>query len=324
MSGNRFVTPGDERLRVGLIGIGLVLATSLIYAQTLGFEFTDPDDRPYITENIHVQQGLTPANLVWAFTSLSESNWHPLTWLSHMLDVELYGLDPGGHHLSNVLLHIANTLLLFGLLRSSTGALFRSAAVAALFAIHPLHVESVAWVAERKDVLCGFFWLLAMWSYCRQVQRAPPQGPKLVLPWVLTACALLAKPMAVSLPLALLLLDYWPLKRLDRGSLGARIAEKVPFFALSLISAWLTLIAQRAAGALASGSEVGFGLRVANAATGYVTYLAKCAWPVDLAVLYPHPYIPGTGGMPWAAWQIAGAIALLLAVTALAALWRRP
>ena len=306
---------GSGRLRIGLIAVALTIATGAVYWQTLGFEFVNSDDHTYITQNYRVQQGLSGENLVWAFTSMSVSNWHPLAWLSHMLDIELYGLDPWGHHLSNFLLHLANTLLLFGLLRSLTGALWRSAGVAALFALHPLHVESVAWVSERKDVLCAFFWLLACWCYGRQAMRAKLRAPRLALPLVFAACALLAKPMAVTLPFTLLLLDYWPLHRLRWSSLIRRVGEKLPFFALALVASLLTMMAQGAGGAMASGADIGLPLRLSNAVVAYVAYLAKCFWPLDLAMLYPHPYIAGTGGTPWETWQIAGSLGLLLAVS---------
>jgi tetratricopeptide (TPR) repeat protein len=314
---------GSERLRVGLIPVALTIATSAVYWQTLDFDFINSDDHTYITENYRVQQGLTGKNLVWAFTSMSVSNWHPLAWLSHMLDIELYGLDPWGHHLSNFLLHLANALLVFGLLRSLTGALWRSAGVAALFALHPLHVESVAWVAERKDVLCGFFWFLTMWSYGRQARSAELRAPKLTLPLVFATCALLAKPMAVTLPFVLLLLDYWPLNRLRWSSIGPRLAEKLPFFALSLTASLLTMSAQGAGGAMESGADVGLALRLSNAVVAYVAYLAKCFWPLDLGLLYPHPYIAGTGGTPWETWQVAGSVGLLLLVSSVVLAARR-
>ena len=189
----------------------LITAVLLVYWQVGDHEFINYDDNVYITDNAQVQKGLTSKGIIWAFTTSHTGNWHPLTWISHMLDCELYGLNPRGHHLTNVLLHMANAILLFVVLRWMTGAIWRSGLVAALFALHPLHVESVAWAAERKDVLSTFFWLLTMVAYVHYVNR--PGGKRYLLVLVTFFLGLMAKPMLVTLPFVLLLLDYWPLNR---------------------------------------------------------------------------------------------------------------
>ena len=321
--------PGDARFgsragryRLGdfAIAAGLALATWAVYSQTLGFDFVGADDHRYITENVTVQGGLSVANTVWAFTTLSESNWHPLTWMSHLLDIEIYGVDdPGGHHLSGVLLHVLNTLLLFGLLQYLTGSRWRSGLVAALFALHPLHVESVAWVSERKDVLSTLFWLVSIGLYAAWTREGQPRRRSIYLALSVTAMALglLAKPMLVTLPFVLLLLDYWPLERTGTRRPLELLREKTPFFILAAISCLLTLSAQATGGAMRSSESVSLGLRMANAAVSYVGYLGKAIWPTDLAILYPHPNIPGAGGTPWSGWEIAAAFAVLVSLTAL-------
>ena len=308
------------------ITIALALATWGVFSQTLGFDFVGADDHRYITQNITVQGGLTAPNTVWAFTTLSESNWHPLTWLSHMLDIELYGIkDPGGHHLSGVLFHLLNSILLFAVLRYLTGARWRSALVAGLFALHPLHVESVAWISERKDVLSTFFWLLSIGLYGAWAREQAGVQPRHWLGLSVTAMALglMAKPMLVTLPFVLLLLDYWPLHRFDRGRPAALIREKAPFFLLAAISILVTLSAQGGGGAMRSSESVGLGLRIGNAMVSYVRYLGKAIWPSDLAILYPHPNIPGGGGIPWLAWEIAASAVVLGLLTGLVCFWGR-
>jgi hypothetical protein len=277
----------------------------------------------------NVQAGVTPESITWAFTATRASNWHPLTWLSHILDFQLFGLNAGWHHLINVLFHIANTLLLFFVLRGMTGALWRSGFVAALFALHPLHVESVAWVSERKDVLSTFFWILTMWGYAGYVRR--PGIKRYLLVLLLFALGLMAKPMLVTLPFVLLLLDYWPLGRLQPGSslngsrseqrsLGLKlILEKIPLFFLSAGSSVATFMVQKSGGAVASLDSMPLSARVANALVSYVSYLGKMFWPYHLAVPYPlRAELPG--------WHVAGSSALLLAITLLAlrAVRRRP
>lgn len=236
-----------------MVCLFLVIAILAVYWQVQNHEFINYDDELYVTENCHVQAGITRENISWAFTSTDVANWHPLTWLSHMLDCEVYWLNPGGHHWTSLQFHIANTLLLFLILRWMTGALWRSALVAALFALHPLHVESVAWIAERKDVLSTFFWILTMGAYINYV-RSPALGRYLlvVLAFIL---GLMSKPMLVTLPFVLLLIDFWPLGRLQSGKnarygIYSLIMEKIPLFVLSAVSSILTLLAQRSAGAI--------------------------------------------------------------------------
>jgi len=300
----------------------LIIATLAVYWQVQGHEFLAYDDPSYITENFMVLQGLKPAGAAMAFTATHADNWHPLTWLSHMLDYQVYGSQAGGHHLTNVLLHVANSVLLFLLLARLTAALWPSALVAALFALHPLHVESVAWVSERKDVLSAFFFLTTIWAYVRYV-AAPSLGRYLGIIFSF-ALGLMAKPMLVTLPLVLLLLDYWPLGRLQpapvAGSKRRRAAplppllsktqvlpliwEKAPLLGLTGVSCLLTLVAQKKS--MASMQELTILTRAGNALVAYVSYLGKMLWPLNLAVFYPHP------GNNLPLWQ-AGAAGLLLA-----------
>jgi Flp pilus assembly protein TadD len=307
------------------IGLFLTVATLVVFWQVLDHDFVGYDDAEYVTENHHVQAGLTEEGLIWAFTTTHASNWHPLTWLSHMLDCQLYGLNPKGHHLTNVFLHLLNTLLLFLVLQRMTGALWRSGFIAALFALHPLHVESVAWVAERKDVLSTFFWMLTLWSYARYVER--PKPIRYLLTLLAFALGLIAKPMVVTLPFVLLLLDYWPLRRIKSFQLTRSdravttrpselnpqtlrlIWEKIPFFLLAAASSTVTFLVQVRGGAVASLEVFPFETRFANALVSYVRYMGKMFWPQDLAVLYPHP------GHTLPLWQIAGAGSLLFLIT---------
>ena len=301
-----------------VVSLFLLMATIAVFWQVRGHDFVSYDDNLYVTQNPHVQSGLTADSVIWAFTSGQASNWHPLTWLSHMLDYELYGLDPKGHHLTNLLLHAANTALLFLVLSWMTDALWEPAAVAALFALHPLHIESVAWVAERKDVLSTFFWIITMFAYVRYV-RSPGYRSYLLLVLVF-ALGLMAKPMLVTLPFVLLLLDYWPLRRLSIGVSSSNnnlkrpwrlIREKIPLLTLAAGSCLVTLLVQRAGPALQSLEQFSLQDRLANALVSYVKYMAKMIWPGRLAVYYPHPldHLP--------AWQIAGAILLLASMTLL-------
>jgi len=293
----------------------LILALSVfaVYGRTAGHSFITFDDEQYVASNPVVQRGLTAGGFAWAFTTTHAANWHPLAWLSHMADAELFGMGAGGHHLVNVLLHAANAVLLFLALGALTGAPARSAFVAALFALHPLHVESVAWVSERKDLLCGTFWILSMGAYAAYAARG---GWKRYLP--VAAClalALLAKPMAVTLPFVLLLLDFWPLRRVGNVPARRLLLEKVPLLALSLASCVATYLAQQSGGAM-SPFPVPLWARLANAAAAYVAYLGKTLWPAALSVFYPHPWAVGMPGLP--AWRWVGASLLLLAITALA------
>ena len=271
-------------LRFSII-LGLALSVAVVFWPVSDFEFIQYDDPTYVTENEHVLNGVTTENLVWAATTFQASNWHPITWLSHMIDVELFGVQPGAHHLISLLLHLLNTLLLFDLLHRMTGALWRSAFAAALFGLHPLHVESVAWISERKDLLCTFFWLLATGAYLQYAQR--PKLRRYVGVILFFALALMSKPMAVTFPFTLLLLDYWPLNRLDRSTIRALLVEKIPLFVMSALSSAMTMAAQFRGGAVASLEAIPFGDRLANSLMSYGTYLFKTVWPVDLSLFYP-------------------------------------
>jgi tetratricopeptide (TPR) repeat protein len=287
----RAVPASDRWLLLGIC-VALAAITWLVFGQTLRHDFVNYDDRDYVTKNAQVSRGVTLEGIVWAFTRVHSSNWHPLTWISHMLDCQFYGLNPWGHHLTNVLLHAANAILLFLLLRQMTGTMWRSAFVAAVFAIHPLRVESVAWVAERKDVLSGLFFILTLMAYGRYARAGSRARYIMVL--VLFALGLMCKPMLVSLPLILLLVDYWPLNRLpslsladaeNRKILARLLLEKVPMFLLVLASAAMTMIAQRES--MLPIANAAFPARLANGALAYVDYISEMFWPKELAVLYP-------------------------------------
>jgi tetratricopeptide (TPR) repeat protein len=270
------------------IALFLVVATLAVYVQTVTFEFVSYDDNTYLYENRHVKQGLTADSLAWAFTGVHSSNWHPLTTLSHILDWDLFGRWAGGHHLTNVLLHAASSVVLFLALRRLTGATWRSGMVAALFCLHPVHVESVAWVAERKDVLSGLFFGLTLWAYAAYAQT-PFSWTRYLLVIVLYALGLLCKPMLVTMPFVLLLLDFWPLGRW-RGVVAPSdrmlILEKLPLFALSGVSCTITYVVQRLAGAMEI--SVSLPMRVQTVVLGYGRYLAMLVWPFDLTVAYPR------------------------------------
>ena len=313
--------PGSKVSRLASIWPAALLLPALVlvaYWHVGANGFIGYDDPAYVLDNPVVKQGLTLEGLRWAFTHLVAANWHPLTVLSHMVDVQLFGLDPGWHHRENVLWHCANALLLLAFLRRTTGSTWRSALVAALFAAHPLRVESVAWIAERKDVLSTFFFLLALLAYAAYARR--PGALRYLAVTVAFALGLLAKPMVVTLPAVLLLVDVWPLRRLPLAPLSFTSAwpllrEKLPLFALSAASSAVTILAQDRSGAVRSVGGLPLGTRAANAAVSAVAYLGKTLWPADLAVLYPHPgYRPG--GIP--TWKVALATALLLGITALA------
>jgi tetratricopeptide (TPR) repeat protein len=270
--------------------LGLLAAVFAVYGQVWSHEFLNYDDPDYVTANAHVQGGLSAANFVWAFTSTYASNWHPLTWLSHMLDFQLFGLRSGPHHLMNVAIHAISTLVLFAFLWKATGARWRSAFVAFVFALHPLHVEAVAWTAERKEVLSGMFWMLtfvAYLSYTRQKSLA-----RYALVVAMVVCALMAKPMAITLPVVLLLLDYWPLRRFERERQAALVIEKLPLVALAIGSAIVTYLVQQRTGAVSGVDQIPVLNRLANAFASYFVYLVKFAWPSNLAVFYPYPESP--------------------------------
>ena len=336
-------------LRPRLVGLLLVLITLLVYQPVCRYSFVVYDDDDYVTENPVVQNGLTWAGVKWAFTTWHASNWHPLTWLSHMLDCEMFGPNAGvyrtgnvafhfrgaewvlcvypagAHHLVNVLFHAANVVLLFALLLRLTGALWPGVFVAALFAWHPLHVESVAWISERKDVLSTFFALLALLSYTRFVEESKAGSPKSKVYYALAlltfALGLMSKPMLVTLPFVMLLLDYWPLKRVtsDRWQVAGvlRLAlEKWPFFLLAIVSGIVTFLAQRHGEAIVSLAKVSLRYRLENAPVAVVRYLLKMIWPADLAVIYPMPdKIP--------VFAVAAAVAALMLISAAAWVVRR-
>ncbi len=306
-----------------ILSVFLLMVTLAVFSQTVHNDFINFDDPGYVTANPVVKWGITWTGVAWAFTATAMSNWHPLTWLSHMLDVQLFGLNPAGHHLMSVGLHALCALLLFLLLARITGAMWRSFFMAALFAIHPLHVESVAWVAERKDVLSCLFWLLTIFAYSRYVKS--PGHKWYFLALLCFILGLMSKPMVVTLPLALLLLDYWPFHRFagsngqargegqTRGSAPTKsfivlLKEKVPFFLLSALSAVITIYGQHKGGAMATLVKVPVELRLENALISYVKYILLMFFPHDLAMLYPFPK-----SVPL--WQAIGAGLLLMVIS---------
>ncbi|MGD0744716.1 MAG: tetratricopeptide repeat protein [Verrucomicrobiota bacterium] len=304
----------------------LAAATLAVYWPATSCDFLNYDDPDYFTSNARVLMGFTPRNVVWAFTTEHASNWHPVTWLSLMLDAQLFGKGPAGPHLTNLLLHAANTVLLFLLLQCLTAARWRSALVAALFALHPLHVESVAWVTERKDVLSAFFGLLSLGAYVRFVEKSKVKNPKskvfFTLSLLFFALGLMSKPVLVTLPLVMLLLDWWPLRRstesetlnAQRSALNQLVFEKWPFFALSGVSCVVTFVVQQNSGAVAALTEFSPSERIENAFVSYARYLGKTFWPTALATPYPHP-----GYWPW--WLVLFAVILFAALCAAAVWW---
>jgi len=295
----------------------LVAATLFAYWQVWTHDFVNFDDGIYVTENPRVRTGLTLENVVWAFTTTDAEFWHPLTWISHMLDCQLYGLHPGGHHVTNLVLHMANTLLLFLVLRWMTGAIWASAFVAALFALHPLHVESVAWVAERKDVLSTLFWMLTMAAYHYYTES--PGVKRYLLVSLAFVMGLMAKPMLVTLPFVLLLLDYWPLGRVkleQRSSILPLLLEKIPLLALTACFCALTFLAQQKGGLLPSLDLLSVQDRLANALVSYVSYIGMMMWPGHLAVYY-HQSAAASG------WQALLCALCLGSISTLVVLWRQ-
>lgn len=322
-----------------LITFALVVLTATAYWEIKDHTFVSYDDDVYVVANARVQSGLSWRNVGWAFASTSEANWHPLTWLSHMADVQLFGLNPAGHHLTSLLVHVANVLLLFWVLQLMTGALWQSALVGALFAVHPINVESVAWVAERKNLLSTFFWLLTMWAYVRYA-RQPAWNTYLVV-FASFALALMSKPMVVTLPFVLMLLDYWPFDRVKtatksagekadnprrrgkqveaartypRRSIGQLAMEKAPLLLLAALSSLITVRAQQAGGAVGTTDVFPLSVRFENALVSYAEYLLDLVWPFRLAVFYPHP----RAALP--AWQVGLSALALLAITAIVVL----
>ena len=284
-----------------IVSLFLAMVTLWVYWPARQFDFLSYDDQDYFTQNSHVQNGVTWSGVRWAFTSGEAANWHPLTWLSLMLDSDIFGDQPAGPHLVNLLFHCANTMLVFVLFRRLTAAHWTSAFVAALFALHPLHVESVAWIAERKDLLCAFFALLTLLAYAGEVThdecRVTPQtrnagrASLLVhrLSLVFFALALMSKPMAVTLPFVLLLLDFWPLQRFNASTIQRLAMEKIPFFALGVAASVVTFIVQKKGDAVETLATFPMGVRIENAFVSYARYLGKTIWPAALATPYPHP-----------------------------------
>src|SRR5882672_9380174 len=370
-----------------LLSLLLAVGTFIVFVPVASYQFVNFDDGDYVSSNLHVQGGLTWENVGWAFNGGHAANWHPLTWLSHMLDWEMFGPRAGGHHLVSVILHVLNAVLLFHLLRQVTGALWRSALVAALFALHPLHVESVAWISERKDVLSTLFFMLTIRAYAKYAERrgevqsgerrgesgaaekqkfgkqkaeipeetriqrrltpaATPEGgtsvstpkhrnseaPKhslqspifYLLSLFCFALGLLSKPMLVTVPFLLLLLDYWPLERgaeLKFNAIQMRcwkrfVIEKIPFFLLAAVSSAVTFIVQRKAGAVWSVADLPLASRVENTAVAYCRYLGKLFWPAKLSVFYPHPGF-------WPVLVVIFAAALLVTISVLVLVLRR-
>jgi tetratricopeptide (TPR) repeat protein len=295
--------PQERRARAA-VWLALAALCAIVFAQTLRHGFINFDDNGYVTENPFVRAGLSWAAVRWAFTSIDYFYWQPLTWLSHMLDCTLFGLNAGWHHLVSLLLHIGNSILVFAIFRRMTGAFWRSAVVAALFAVHPLRIESVAWIAERKDLLSCLCFLLATWAYLRFVER--PSDFRYLLVLFALALGLMAKPMLVAVPFLLLLLDYWPLRRVA-------FAEKLPMLVLAAVSSFITYLGTSHLGVVNFGASLPFSLRLENSLLSYVRYVGLTLWPRGLAILYPYPH-----SIPI---RRAAAAALLLAAITLAALW---
>ena len=298
-----------------------MVATLALYNPVNRHPFVNYDDDRYITENPHVHNGLTWRTITWAFTATEQGNWHPLTWLSHALDYQLFHQNPAGHHLTSLLIHAANAVLLFLFLMYATRRLGPSLFVAALFALHPINVESVAWVAERKNVLCTFFFFATLIAYCWYARQ--PDWRRYLVFAGLFLLGLMSKPMVITLPFVLLLLDYWPLGRIRGGRADATAAplsklvvEKLPLIALSAASAVITMQAQRAGGAMRSTAQFSLAVRLENAVMAYAMYLWKMIWPSHLSPIYPHP------GDSLAGWQVGTSALVLLAVTAVALKFR--
>ncbi|MGA8037415.1 MAG: tetratricopeptide repeat protein [Candidatus Acidiferrales bacterium] len=310
---------GSRRIQSSLVALVLAIATFFLYLPCTHHDFVNYDDPDYVTANVHVHQGLTWSNVSWAFTTTDAANWHPLTWISHMADVQFFGADPSGHHLDSILWHTLNVVLLFVLLVNATGYLGRSTIVVALFAFSPLNVEPVAWIAERKTLLCAAFFFLALFAYAWYTRK--PGVVRYLVVALLFAMSLMSKPMSVTLPFVLLLLDYWPLERLPLSSdphFGARfrklLVEKIPLLALSVGSVLMAMRAGRLGGAVGSTLLLPMSLRIENAIYSYALYIWKGIWPSKLAVFYPHPE------NTLALWKVAAAAVILIAISAL--VWR--
>src|SRR5438270_153831 len=329
-SSTLFATPAKRKFVLSLL---LVAVTLLVYAPLRNYPFINYDDNLYVTQNIPVQTGLNWKSVQWAFTTIEASNYHPITWLSHELDVQLFGLNPAGHHLTSIVLHAINVVLLFLLLARATGSIWRSFVVAVLFAVHPLNIQSVAWVSERKNLLSTMFGVGTLWTY--GWYAAKPNWRRYLGAFVLFILGLLSKPMLVTMPFALLLLDYWVLRRFPanfyryredpeveriaapRSTLWWLVAEKIPFLALVAVSCWVTYGAQHFQDSFRR-LHVPLPYRIENAVYSYADYLYKMCWPEKLAIFYPHPRNFITG------WQIglASLVLVLLSVGAWSSRWR--
>ncbi|HZQ69937.1 MAG TPA: tetratricopeptide repeat protein [Terriglobales bacterium] len=306
-----FASPEKRNVVLCLLLIVLTLA---LYNPVNQHPFVNYDDPGYVTDNSHVRDGLSWNTITWAFTATEQANWHPLTWISHAFDYQLFHSNPAGHHFDSLLIHALSAVVLFLILVNGTGRVGASFFVAALFALHPINVESVAWIAERKNVLSTLLFFLAIGAY--GWYAAKPCWQRYMAIFVLFALGLMAKPMVITLPCVLLLLDYWPLGRIGKTSTGKLIVEKLPLFALSAGSALMTMSAQQAGGAMRSTVQFSLGTRLANAIVAYATYLWKMIWPLRLAPMYPHP------GESLAGWQIGVALLVLLSITGLVILRR--
>ena len=296
-----------------LIAAALVILVFAVFGRTIGNGFIYFDDDYYVTQNPIVQKGLTTDGLAWALTTADYFYWHPVTWMSHMMDCELYGLDARGHHFTNVAIHALTAVLVFAALFSMTGALWRSGVLAGLFAIHPLRVESVAWIAERKDLLAGFFWFACILAYAFYVRR--PSWKRYALVAAGFALGLMSKPVMVTLPFALLLLDWWPFRRFSANTAAMLLREKAPLLALSAASSIVTYLGQKQMGATAMLAQVGFATRLENAILSYAKYIGKTFWPHPLALLYPYDTHISLA-------EVLGAAALLAAISVLVILGR--
>lgn len=312
--------PVPSRATNATLAVGLGIAVVLVYGQVAWHDFINFDDDAYVTRNEYVRAGLTPESMIWAFTTTEGSNWNPLTWLSLELDAQLFGTQPTGFHLTNLVLHLANSLLVLALFRRLTGAVWASGLVAALFALHPLHVESVAWIAERKDVLSTCFGLLALLAYAGYAERL--RVGRYLAFLALFALSLLAKPMLVTLPGVLILLDYWPLQRFGSRQVSLRrlMLEKMPPLALALIFSGIAIFAQDRGGSISSLEIVPLHLRIENALNAYIDYLLKTLWPVDLIPFYPHP----GESVAMARVVVSGVVLLLLTLIVIWQWRRRP
>ena len=296
-----------QKILISLLLAGMLL---LVYGQVINYDFANIDDQLYVTQNSHIQNGISISGIAWAFTSSHAANWHPLTSLSLMIDYNVYGLNAGGYHFTNLFFHIVNTLLLFFLFNKMTGTVYRSFVVAALFALHPIHVESVAWVSARKDVLSAFFWLLTIWAYAVYVKN--PGIKKYIPVLIFFALGLMSKPMVVTLPFVLLLLDYWPLNR--SVSIKNLVFEKIPLFVLTIASSVVTYLIQKGAGAVGTMENFPPDVRIYNAIVSYCRYIEKALLPLNLSVYYPHP-----GMWPIEQVVLAGSVIVLLSIL----IWRK-